>query len=123
MFTSQPIRAGDNKYPSPLVKKARCWQVFVGLLSNVKAASDTETLNIRFRLKTPDFPFKRTVFLSQMQHTSKVLLFSLKLRFDPVSHVSTLDLSSELVGRLQVRDQLRTEQDAMLLEVQDLTSL
>ncbi|KAK2852108.1 hypothetical protein Q5P01_008384 [Channa striata] len=33
------------------------------------------------------------------------------------------DLSSELVGRLQVRDQLRTEQDALLLEVQDLTSV
>lgn len=33
------------------------------------------------------------------------------------------DLSSELVSRLQIRDQLRTEQDAMLLEVQDLTSL
>lgn len=33
------------------------------------------------------------------------------------------DLNSELVTRLQVRDQLRTEQDAMLLEVQDLTSL
>ncbi|XP_026154375.1 cilia- and flagella-associated protein 251 isoform X2 [Mastacembelus armatus] len=33
------------------------------------------------------------------------------------------DLSSELVGRLQMRDQLRTEQDAMLLEVQDLTSM
>ncbi|KAK9524451.1 hypothetical protein VZT92_016846 [Zoarces viviparus] len=33
------------------------------------------------------------------------------------------ELSSDLVGRLQVRDQLRTEQDAMLLEVQDLTSL
>ncbi|XP_042368299.1 schwannomin-interacting protein 1 [Plectropomus leopardus] len=33
------------------------------------------------------------------------------------------DLNSDLVGRLQVRDQLRTEQDAMLLEVQDLTSL
>lgn len=33
------------------------------------------------------------------------------------------DLSSELVGLLQVRDQLRTEQDAMLLEVQDLTSI
>lgn len=33
------------------------------------------------------------------------------------------DLSSDLVSRLQVRDQLRTEQDAMLLEVQDLTSL
>lgn len=32
-------------------------------------------------------------------------------------------LSSELVSLLQVRDQLRTEQDAMLLEVQDLTSL
>lgn len=33
------------------------------------------------------------------------------------------DLSTELVGRLQTRDQLRTEQDAMLLEVQDMTSL
>lgn len=33
------------------------------------------------------------------------------------------DLNSELVGLLQVRDQLKTEQDAMLLEVQDLTSL
>lgn len=40
-----------------------------------------------------------------------------------VNFSSVLDLSSELVGRLQVRDQLRTEQDAMLLEVQDLTSL
>jgi len=34
-----------------------------------------------------------------------------------------VDLSSELVGRLLTRDQLRTEQDAMLLEVQDMTSL
>ncbi|XP_037118664.1 schwannomin-interacting protein 1 [Syngnathus acus] len=33
------------------------------------------------------------------------------------------ELSSDLVAGLQVRDQLRTEQDAMLLEVQDLTSL
>lgn len=33
------------------------------------------------------------------------------------------DLSSDLVGRLLTRDQLRTEQDAMLQEVQDLTSL
>ncbi|KAG9341628.1 hypothetical protein JZ751_018691 [Albula glossodonta] len=33
------------------------------------------------------------------------------------------DLSSELVGLLLTRDQLRTEQDAMLLEVQDMTSL
>ncbi|XP_010891797.1 schwannomin-interacting protein 1 [Esox lucius] len=31
------------------------------------------------------------------------------------------DLSSELVGHLLVRDQLRTKQDAMLLDVQDLT--
>lgn len=36
---------------------------------------------------------------------------------------TTLELSSELVGRLQIRDQLRMEQDAMLLEIQDLTSL
>nr|XP_029508099.1 schwannomin-interacting protein 1-like [Oncorhynchus nerka] len=33
------------------------------------------------------------------------------------------DLSTELVVHLQDRDQLRTEQDAMLLEVQDMTSL
>ncbi|XP_030635340.1 schwannomin-interacting protein 1 [Chanos chanos] len=33
------------------------------------------------------------------------------------------ELSSELVGRLLTRDQLRTEQDAMLLEIQDMTSL
>ncbi|XP_028330446.1 schwannomin-interacting protein 1 [Gouania willdenowi] len=33
------------------------------------------------------------------------------------------DLSSELVSRLQARDELRMEQDAMLLEVQDLTSV
>ncbi|PWA14823.1 hypothetical protein CCH79_00014492 [Gambusia affinis] len=39
-----------------------------------------------------------------------------------VSSVTT-DLSSELVSRLHIRDQLRTEQDAMLLEVQDLTAL
>ncbi|XP_065104886.1 uncharacterized protein [Paramisgurnus dabryanus] len=32
------------------------------------------------------------------------------------------DLSSELVARLLTRDQLRTEQDALLLEVQDMTS-
>ncbi|XP_038846017.1 schwannomin-interacting protein 1 [Salvelinus namaycush] len=31
------------------------------------------------------------------------------------------DLSSELVGHLLIRDQLRTKQDAMLLDVQDLT--
>ncbi|KAJ3582686.1 hypothetical protein NHX12_000370, partial [Muraenolepis orangiensis] len=33
------------------------------------------------------------------------------------------DLNSELVGLLQSRDLLRTEQDAMLVEVQDLRSL
>ncbi|XP_077445450.1 schwannomin-interacting protein 1 isoform X1 [Stigmatopora argus] len=36
---------------------------------------------------------------------------------------SVQELSSDLVARLQLRDQLRTEQDAMLLELQDLTSL
>lgn len=33
----------------------------------------------------------------------------------------TQDLSSELVAHLLIRDQLRTKQDAMLLDVQDLT--
>ncbi|XP_058481900.1 schwannomin-interacting protein 1 [Solea solea] len=51
--------------------------------------------------------------------------FSVKELNDLCSSLSQTiqDLSSELVGSLQVRDQLRTEQDAMLLEVQDLTSL
>lgn len=33
------------------------------------------------------------------------------------------DLSSQLVAQLLVRDHLRTKQDAMLLDVQDMTSL
>ncbi len=56
-------------------------------------------------------------------HSTLTMMMSLKLNCKHLLHVSTSDLSSELVGRLQVRDQLRTEQDAMLLEVQDLTSL
>ncbi|CAB1351419.1 unnamed protein product [Coregonus sp. 'balchen'] len=39
------------------------------------------------------------------------------------SDLQAFNLSTELVVHLQTRDQLRTEQDAMLLEVQDMTSL
>lgn len=63
----------------------------------------------------------------QRRHLEQRDLQSFSLK-DLTAHSKSLsqaiqDLSSELVTRLQVRDQLRTEQDAMLLEVQDLTSL
>ncbi|XP_029382379.1 schwannomin-interacting protein 1 [Echeneis naucrates] len=61
----------------------------------------------------------RHVELSDLQKFSVKELSSLSASLSQTIQ----DLSSELVGRLQVRDQLRTEQDAMLLEVQDLTSL
>lgn len=53
---------------------------------------------------------------SERQRGSAALPASLGFLF-------STDLSSELVSRLHIRDQLRTEQDAMLLEVQDLTAL
>lgn len=56
--------------------------------------------------------------LSHTHHVHNILNYNFKKCF----HLSISDLSSDLVGRLQARDQLRTEQDAMLLEVQDLTS-
>ncbi|XP_075896621.1 schwannomin-interacting protein 1 [Nelusetta ayraudi] len=63
----------------------------------------------------------------QRRHLERRDLQSFSLK-DLTAHSKSLsqaiqDLSTELVTRLQVRDQLRTEQDAMLLEVQDLTSL
>ncbi|XP_071392148.1 schwannomin-interacting protein 1 [Centroberyx affinis] len=85
--------------------------------------------NLRDKLRTdhkPQVPAcgdplvkRRHLELSDLQ------TFSIKeLNALCTSHSQAIqDLSSELVGRLQVRDQLRTEQDAMLLEVQDLTSL
>ncbi|XP_062300507.1 schwannomin-interacting protein 1 [Scomber scombrus] len=85
--------------------------------------------NLRDRLRTDHKPLApaRSAPVVQRKHLehSDLQSFNIKeLNALCISLSQTIqDLSSELVGRLQVRDQLRTEQDAMLLEVQDLTSL
>lgn len=56
-------------------------------------------------------------------YVTVMILSSVVNKWISVCFCVYLDLSSELVGRLLTRDQLRTEQDAMLLEVQDMTSL
>ncbi|XP_072231656.1 schwannomin-interacting protein 1 [Leuresthes tenuis] len=53
----------------------------------------------------------------ELQERSEQQLISLRMSLQQEVHA----LSSELVAHLLVRDQLRTKQDAMLLDVQDLT--
>ncbi|XP_059210430.1 schwannomin-interacting protein 1-like [Centropristis striata] len=85
--------------------------------------------NLRDRLRTDHktLAAARSEPVAQRRHVERSDLqnFNIKeLNALCVSLRQTIqDLSSDLVGRLQTRDQLRTEQDAMLLEVQDLTSL
>ncbi|XP_030017968.1 schwannomin-interacting protein 1 [Sphaeramia orbicularis] len=85
--------------------------------------------SLRDRLRTDHKPLTATradaVIQRRHLERSDLQSFTVKdLNKLCTSHRQAIqDLSSELVGRLQVRDQLRTEQDAMLLEVQDLTSL
>ncbi|XP_022603468.1 schwannomin-interacting protein 1-like [Seriola dumerili] len=86
--------------------------------------------SLRDRLRTTDhktLTAAQTGPVVQRRHVERSDLQSFSLKelsslCDSLSQ-TIQDLSSDLVGRLQVRDQLRTEQDAMLLEVQDLTSL
>lgn len=84
--------------------------------------------NLRDRLRTdPKTLSSAHKDDAQRRHLERCDLQSLSIK--EINKLSTSlrqtiqDLSSELVGLLQVRDQLRTEQDAMLLEVQDLTSI
>lgn len=85
--------------------------------------------NLRDRLRTDHKSINAAcsdpVSLRKHLEHSDLLNFSIKdLKALSTSLSQAIqDLSSELVGRLQIRDQLRTKQDAMLLEVQDLTSL
>ncbi|KAG5844822.1 schwannomin-interacting protein 1 isoform X1 [Anguilla anguilla] len=62
---------------------------------------------------------RKPLTLSELQALSLQELSSLRASLTQAIH----DLSSELVNRLLTRDQLRTEQDAMLLDVEDMTSL
>ncbi|XP_076000746.1 schwannomin-interacting protein 1 [Genypterus blacodes] len=83
--------------------------------------------NLRARLRTQHKPVTRCDTVVQRKHLDRSDLQTFRVK-DLNALSTTLskaiqDLSSELVGLLQVRDQLRTEQDALLLEVQDLTAL
>ncbi|XP_061105857.1 schwannomin-interacting protein 1 isoform X1 [Conger conger] len=62
---------------------------------------------------------RRPLALSDLQALSLKELSSHRASLTQAIH----DLSSELVNRLLTRDQLRTEQDAMLLDVEDMTSV
>ncbi|GAA6099793.1 schwannomin-interacting protein 1 isoform X1 [Tachysurus ichikawai] len=72
------------------------------------------------QLKHKDESFRRRKLShSDLQTCSVLQLNALKTSL----HEDIQDLSSELVKHLVVRDNLRTTQDAMLLDVQDMTSL
>ncbi|XP_076876667.1 schwannomin-interacting protein 1 [Brachyhypopomus gauderio] len=62
---------------------------------------------------------RRTLTHSDLQNCSVLQLRALNSSL----HGDIQDLSSELVKHLVVRDHLRTKQDALLLDVQDMTSL
>nr|XP_055064567.1 schwannomin-interacting protein 1 [Misgurnus anguillicaudatus] len=62
---------------------------------------------------------RKILSLSDLQTCSSLQLNALRTSLNEDIH----DLSSELVKHLVVRDHLRTKQDALLLDVQDLTSL
>ncbi|KAJ8266217.1 hypothetical protein GJAV_G00127850 [Gymnothorax javanicus] len=62
---------------------------------------------------------RKPLSLADLQALSIQELNSLRVSLTKAIH----DLSSELVNRLLTRDQLRTEQDAMLLDVEDMTSV
>ncbi|XP_017344877.1 schwannomin-interacting protein 1 isoform X1 [Ictalurus punctatus] len=62
---------------------------------------------------------RRKLSHSDLQTCSVLQLNALRTSL----HEDIQDLSSELVKHLVVRDNLRTKQDAMLLDVQDMTSL
>lgn len=72
------------------------------------------------QLNRKDVSFRRRKLnRSDLQTCSVLQLNVLKTSL----HEDIQDLSSELVKHLVVRDNLRTKQDAMLLDVQDMTSL
>ncbi|XP_026871410.2 schwannomin-interacting protein 1 isoform X1 [Electrophorus electricus] len=107
--------------PSPVSKsKAKSG----GLKKEVRAALSMLKNKLRLEQKQTippsDAVKKRTHYkCSDLQNFTLKELNALKTTLSKDIH----GLSSELVGRLLTRDQLRTEQDAMLLEIQDMTSL
>ncbi|XP_026990309.1 schwannomin-interacting protein 1 [Tachysurus fulvidraco] len=95
-----------------------------GFKKEVKAALSMLRHKLRLEQKQTKPPSdavkERTHYnRSDLQKFSLKELNALKTTLSKDIH----NLSSELVGRLLTRDQLRTEQDAMLLEIQDMTSL
>ncbi|KAK3567214.1 hypothetical protein QTP86_013468 [Hemibagrus guttatus] len=95
-----------------------------GFKKEVKAALSMLKHKLRLEQKQSKHPSdavkERTHYnRSDLQKLNLKELNALKTTLSKDIH----NLSSELVGRLLTRDQLRTEQDAMLLEIQDMTSL
>ncbi|KAM6909389.1 schwannomin-interacting protein 1 [Xenentodon cancila] len=89
--------------------------------------STLRSLRDRLRTDSKSLAAARTEPVVQRKHLERsdlqrLTIKDLKALCSSLSQ-ATQDLSSELVKCLHIRDQLRTEQDAMLLEVQDLTSL
>lgn len=93
--------------------------------SGFKAALSALKNKLRTEQKQESLACGDPLLKNRKRDRSDLQAFSLK---DLNTHINTLnkaiqDLSTELVVHLQARDQLRTKQDAMLLEVQDMTSL
>lgn len=109
---------------SPLILSPSRLQRAVILLSreDIWSAVIYRTSVLRTWMLSPHLSARQFKVPSSCTHSNYTLVTRF-LTAALICHLSTSDLSSELVGLLQVRDQLRTEQDAMLLEVQDLTSL
>ncbi|XP_048884141.1 schwannomin-interacting protein 1 isoform X2 [Brienomyrus brachyistius] len=122
----QPLQAG-HRPPAPVSGSKSG-----GLKQEVRAALSALRDKLRIEQKEKESPTslisqcaeccetpikRKKLDLSDLQNLSLQQLDALRISLTQNVH----DLSSELVGRLLTRDQLRTEQDAMLLEVQDMT--
>ncbi|KAJ8387882.1 hypothetical protein AAFF_G00149170 [Aldrovandia affinis] len=115
---------GQSKQTSPLMVADGAGRTR-GLKLEVRAALSalrdklwTEQKEERLACQGIEVKRKR-LDLSDLQTLNLQQLDSLRESLNQAVH----DLSSELVNRLLTRDQLRTEQDAMLMDVEDMTSL
>ncbi|XP_018589011.1 schwannomin-interacting protein 1 [Scleropages formosus] len=118
--TAQPPPQARNPSPTPVTTGG---SRSTGFKLEVRAALTALRDKLRTEQKEQCVPCSDTVTKRKKLERSDLQALSLKqldaLRVSLTQSVH--DLSSELVRRLLTRDQLRTEQDAMLLEVQDMT--
>ncbi|KAL4631396.1 schwannomin-interacting protein 1-like [Arapaima gigas] len=117
---AQPSPQAKNLAPPPV---AASGSRSSGLKVEVRAALTALRDKLRSEQKEECVPCSERVTKRKKLERSDLQTLSLKqLDALKVSLTQSVhELSSELVRRLLTRDQLRTEQDAMLLEVQDMT--